>query len=168
MVLKSLDSILKYPLGTVLAGVISLKAETGKTEEMPEKLKRRLLIVAGTISTVIGIVGIFIPILPTTPFLLLAAACYLRSSQKFYHRLLNNRFCGVYIKSYLQGKGMPLKIKVITLLLLWVTITCSIIFAVQNLIIRAILLVVAIGVSVHVALIKTTRENQSRKEISDR
>ncbi|MBA7482190.1 MAG: DUF454 family protein [Dehalococcoidia bacterium] len=127
---------------------------------MPEKLKRRLLIAAGTISTAIGIVGIFVPILPTTPFLLLAAACYLRSSQKFYNWLLNARFIGAYVRNYVQGKGMPWKVKIITILLLWITITCSIIFAVQALIIRVILLIIAIGVSVHILLIKTTKGNK--------
>jgi len=134
---------------------------------MPEKLKRRLLIIAGTIATAIGIVGIFVPILPTTPFLLLAAACYMRSSQKFYNWLLNNRFIGAYVRNYLQGKGMPRKIKIMTILLLWTTITCSIIFAVQSLIIRVILLVIAAGVSVHIALIKTTPKNESQNRVSD-
>ena len=127
---------------------------------MPEKLKRRLLIAAGTISTAIGIVGILVPILPTTPFLLLAAAFYLRSSQKFYDRLLNNRFIGAYVRNYLQGKGMPRRVKIITILLLWITITGSIIFVVQGLIIRALLLIIAIGVSVHILLIKTTKGNK--------
>jgi uncharacterized membrane protein YbaN (DUF454 family) len=127
---------------------------------MPEKLKRRLLIIAGTLSTAIGIIGIFVPILPTTPFLLLAAACYLRSSQKFYNWLLNARFIGAYVRNYVQGRGMPLKIKMMTILLLWITITCSIIFAVQALIIRVILLIIAIGVSVHILLIKTTKGNK--------
>jgi uncharacterized membrane protein YbaN (DUF454 family) len=131
---------------------------------MPGKLKRRLLIAAGTISTAIGIVGIFVPILPTTPFLLLAAAFYLRSSKKLYDRLLNNRFIGAYVRNYLQGKGMPRKVKIITILLLWVTITGSIIFAVQGLIIRAILLIIAIGVSVHILLIKTTKGNKENQE----
>jgi uncharacterized membrane protein YbaN (DUF454 family) len=134
---------------------------------MPEKLKRRLLIVAGTMATAIGIIGIFVPILPTTPFLLLAAACYLRSSQKFYYWLLNNRFIGAYVRNYLQGRGMPRKIKVFTILLLWATITCSIVFAVQSLIIRIILLVIAAGVSVHIALIKTTPRNESQNRVSD-
>lgn len=128
---------------------------------MPEKLKRRLLIVAGTVSTATGIIGIFVPILPTTPFLLLAAACYLRSSQRFYNGLLNNRFFGAYVRNYLQGRGMPLKIKIFTILLLWATITCSIVFAVQALVIRVILLIIAAGVTVHVAMIKTTREKEN-------
>jgi uncharacterized membrane protein YbaN (DUF454 family) len=134
---------------------------------MPEKLKRRLLIVAGTTATAIGIIGIFVPILPTTPFLLLAAACYLRSSQKFYHWLLNNRLFGAYVRNYLQGRGMPRKIKVFTILLLWATITCSIVLAVQSLIIRVILLVIAAGVSVHIALIKTTPRNESQNGVSE-
>lgn len=129
---------------------------------MPKKLKRKLLIVAGTISTAIGIVGIFVPILPTTPFLLLAAACYLRSSRKFYNWLLNNRFFGAYVRSYLQGRGMPLKIKVLTILLLWVTIACSSIFAVQALIIRVILVLVAIGVTVHIILIKNAQRTHEK------
>ena len=134
---------------------------------MPEKLKRRLLIVAGTMATAIGIIGVFVPILPTTPFLLLAAACYLRSSQKFYHWLLNNRLFGAYVRNYLQGRGMPRKIKIFTILLLWTTITCSIVFAVQGLIIRIILLVIAAGVSVHIALIKTIPRNESQNGAND-
>ena len=131
---------------------------------MPEKLKRQLLIVAGTISTAVGVVGIFVPILPTTPFLLLAAACYLRSSQKFYHWLLNNRFFGAYVRNYLQGRGMPLKLKVLTILLLWVTIACSAVFAVQELIIRVILALIAIGVTTHIILIKNSQNRRGAKQ----
>jgi len=134
---------------------------------MPEKLKRKLLIVAGTISTAVGIVGIFVPILPTTPFLLLAAACYLRSSRKFYHWLLNNRFFGAYVRNYLQGRGMPLKLKILTILLLWVTIACSAIFAVQALIIRVILALIATGVTAHIILIKTTPGDQNQSKAMD-
>ncbi len=131
---------------------------------MLEKSKRRLLIIAGTISTALGIVGIFVPILPTTPFLLLAAACYLRSSQRFYNWLLNSKFIGTYVRNYLQGKGMPLKIKIITILLLWLTIACSIIFAVESLIIRVLLLIVAIGVTVHIIFIRASAERRELKE----
>ncbi len=135
---------------------------------MPEKLKKGLLIFAGTAFTTIGIIGIFVPILPTTPFLLLAAACYLRSSRRLYNWLLNNRFFGAYVCNYLDGRGMPRKIKIATILLLWITIACSIIFAVQALVIRVILLVVAVGVTVHIMLIKTTPKDQNRNRVSDR
>jgi uncharacterized membrane protein YbaN (DUF454 family) len=68
---------------------------------------RILLVIAGTLFVGLGIIGIFIPVLPTTPFLLLAAACYARSSRKFHEWLLNNRWFGDYIRNYLQGKGFP-------------------------------------------------------------
>jgi len=134
---------------------------------MPEKLKKGLLIFAGTVFTATGIIGIFVPILPTTPFLLLAAACYLRSSQRFYNWLLGNRFFGAYVSNYLHGRGMPRKIKIATIFLLWLTISCSIIFAVQALVIRIILLVIAVGVMVHILLIKTTPKDQGQAEFRD-
>ncbi|MGB2877972.1 MAG: YbaN family protein [Dehalococcoidales bacterium] len=134
---------------------------------MSEKLKKGLLIFAGTVFTATGIIGIFVPVLPTTPFLLLAAACYLRSSRKLYNGLLGNRFFGTYVRNYLHGRGMPRKVKIATISLLWITIACSIIFAVQALIIRVILLIIAIGVTVHIILIKTTPKDQSQNRVSD-
>jgi uncharacterized protein len=94
--------------------------------------KRRLLIGAGTLSTGLGIIGVFVPILPTTPFLLLAAACYMRSSERFYQWLENHRIFGAYVRNYIEGRGMPVKIKIFTILLLWLAIGLSITFAVQN------------------------------------
>ena len=134
---------------------------------MPEKLKKGLLIFAGTVFTAIGITGIFVPVLPTTPFLLLAAACYLRSSRRLYNWLLNNRFFGAYVRNYLDGRGMPRKIKIAIILLLWITIACSSIFAVQALVIRVILFIIAIGVTVHIILIKTTPKDQGQDRVSD-
>ena len=122
-------------------------------------MKKRLLLIIGILSTVAGIIGIFVPILPTTPFLLLAAACYIRSSQKMYNWLLNNRFFGSYIKNYIQGNGMPLRIKVFMVILLWITIVLSAWFATQEVIIRVILGLVAIGVTIHIILIKTLEKN---------
>jgi uncharacterized membrane protein YbaN (DUF454 family) len=116
--------------------------------------KRRLLVGAGTLSTGLGIIGIFVPILPTTPFLLLAAACYMRSSERFYQWLVNNRIFGDYVRNYIEGRGMPTKIKVFTVLLLWLTIGLTIVFAVENIVVRIILLCVAIGVTAHIALIR--------------
>lgn len=111
---------------------------------------RPLLVTFGTLFVGLGIVGIFVPVLPTTPFLLLAAACYARSSPRFYRWLLYNRWFGDYIRNYRQRKGIPLKVKVLTITLLWVTIGASAIFAVQALLIRIILVLIAIGVSIHV------------------
>ena len=128
-------------------------------------MKKRLLFTAGTLFTAIGILGIFVPILPTTPFLLLAAACYVRSSQRFYDWLLNNRFFGAYIKNYMQGKGMPLRLKIFTVILLWITIALSMWLATQILAVRIILALVAIGVTTHIILIKTVKGEESQKEV---
>jgi len=117
-------------------------------------IKRLLFITLGTLFLGIGIVGIIIPILPTTPFLLLATFFYVRSSEKFNNWLLNNRILGIYIRHYIDGTGLPLKVKLFTLLLLWTTISFTIAFAVDELVVKIILVLVATGVSVHIALIK--------------
>ena len=119
---------------------------------------RILLIIAGTFFVGIGIVGIFVPVLPTTPFLLLAAACYARSSQRFYSWLLNNKWFGNYIRNYLERKGVPLKVKVLTVTLLWITIGFSVAFAVHSLVVRLILVLIAIGVSIHILSIRTLKQ----------
>ena len=116
--------------------------------------KRRLLIGAGTLSTGLGIIGIFVPILPTTPFLLLAAACYMRSSERFYQWLINNRIFGAYVRNYIEGRGMPVRIKIFTILLLWLAIGLTTTFGVQNIVIRIVLICIAIGVTAHIVLIK--------------
>jgi len=117
-------------------------------------VKRRILIGAGTLSTGLGIIGIFVPILPTTPFLLLAAACYMRSSERFYRWLINDRIFGAYVRNYIEGKGMPVKIKMFTILLLWLTIALTIVFGVQNIVIKIVLICIAVGVTAHIALIR--------------
>jgi uncharacterized membrane protein YbaN (DUF454 family) len=122
------------------------------------KLKRRLFTIAGTIALGIGVVGIIVPVLPTTPFLLLAAICYMRGSQRLYNALLCNRFIGSYVRNYLEGRGMSLKMKIWTLSLLWAAIACTAVLATDSLIIRIILAVVLTGVTIHVLLIRTTKQ----------
>ena len=119
------------------------------------KVTRVLLIVIGTTSLAVGIVGIFVPILPTTPFLLLSAACYIRSSQRFYHWLISNRLFGDYIRNYIERKGVPLRVKVLTLVLLWITIGCSAALATDTLWVRIVLIAVAIGVTTHIFSLRT-------------
>jgi len=130
-------------------------------------LNKYLLIAAGTISTAIGILGIFVPILPTTPFLLLAAVCYLRSSERFYRWLLNNRLLGFYIKNYIEGKGMPLKTKLFTILLLWLGIGLSIWLGPQHPAVRIVLALVAVGVTLHIILIKTIKNSLTIKSADE-
>ena len=121
------------------------------------KRLRILLTVLGTLFVVIGIFGIFLPVLPTTPFLLLAAVCFARSSQRFYDWLLNNRWFGNYIRNYREGKGLPLKQKVITIILLWAAIGFSATFAVHALWVKIVLILIAIGVSIHLLSLRTLK-----------
>jgi hypothetical protein len=131
------------------------------TNKQPPILRswiRLLLIIAGTIFVGLGILGIFLPLLPTTPFLLLAAACYGRSSQKLYNWLLYNRWFGKYIRNYLEKKGIPLKLKIYTISLLWIVIGISAIFATENLLVRVVLVVIAAGVTTHLVLTPNYKE----------
>ena len=122
-----------------------------------KKPLRILLIVLGTFFVVLGVIGIVLPVLPTTPFLLLAAACYARGSQKFYDWLLNNRWFGTYIRNYREGKGATLRHKITALILLWGTISYSAIFAVSLWWVRVILFSIATAVTIHLAKMPTYR-----------
>ncbi len=125
-------------------------------------MQRRLLATAGTVCVGVGIAGIFFPILPTTPFLLLAAYCYMRSSSRLYRWLLKNRFFGSYIRNYIEGRGMPLHLKIITIALLWLTIGLTTAFAVDYTAIRIVLIIIAAAVTIHIVMIKAKSETPRR------
>ena len=129
-----------------------------KKKQTLKKPIKILLIAAGTILIGISIIGIFIPILPTTPFVLLAAGLYAKSSTKFYSWLINNRVLGKYIKNYREGKGIPLNVKIFAISVLWITIGCSAIFAIDILWVRILLAIIAIGVTIHIALKKPRKK----------
>ncbi|MEM2099062.1 MAG: YbaN family protein [Candidatus Bathyarchaeia archaeon] len=129
------------------------------------------LIVVGTFSLALGAIGVFLPILPTTPFLLLAAACYCRSSERMYCWLLNNKWFGEYIRNYKEGKGIPLKTKIAVLAVLWATIAFSIIFMLHRLLpeslvlpMQLIMIIVAMGVSVHILKLPTFKKTVPSKK----
>ena len=86
---------------------------------------KAFLIVIGWISVVLGVLGIFLPVLPTTPFLLLAAACFVRSSPRFYQWLVEHPRLGGYILHYLNGEGIPVRAKVIAISMIWLTMGLS-------------------------------------------
>jgi len=122
-----------------------------------DKRVRILLTVLGTLFVGIGILGIFVPILPTTPFLLLAAVCFVRSSRRFYGWLLNNRWFGNYIRNYRERKGFPLKQKVVITILLWVVIGLSAALAVDVLWGKIVMILIAISVSIHLLSLRTLK-----------
>ena len=125
--------------------------------KLTSNLSRWGLIIVGSFFAGLGILGIFLPLLPTTPFLLLAAACYIRSSERLYNWLMNNKWIGRYIKNYLEGKGIPLKSKVLSISALWITIGYSVFFVVNIFPVRIILILIAIGVTIHLLSIRTLK-----------
>ncbi len=116
------------------------------------RLPRLLLISFGLISVGFGIVGAFIPVLPTTPFLLLAAACFARSSARLHRWLHENRLFGRYLRDYREGRGLPLGHVIVTLTLLWGGIGYSAFSVVpaDQLWLRLVLLAIAVAVTVHI------------------
>jgi hypothetical protein len=99
--------------------------------EHASPLVRGLLIVAGAICVVLGVIGIFLPLLPTTPFMLLAAACFVRSSRRFHDWLLANRTFGPLIREWEQHRSIPRRTKLTAILLMSLTLAVSIVFFVE-------------------------------------
>jgi uncharacterized membrane protein YbaN (DUF454 family) len=113
-------------------------------------MTRTLLVVAGTLSLGLGIIGIFVPILPTTPFLLLSAGCYAHGSKRLHDWLLSLPRLGAYIRRYREGLGIPLGTKLFSLALLWATIGFTVLVAAESAWLRVFLVVIAAGVTLHV------------------
>jgi hypothetical protein len=124
---------------------------------MHARLFRLILIVFGTLSVGLGVIGIFVPLMPTTVFLLLAAACYARSSESHYRRLVQHPWLGAYIRNSREGGGMSRRHKTFTLALLWVGIGATAVLSVEAWWVRALLAAIAIGVTVHVARLPLPR-----------
>lgn len=137
------------------------KCELPQEKSSSNKIVRAVFFGAGTVSLAIGAIGIVLPVLPTTPLLLLAFACYCRSSKRMTRWILTNKYFGNYIRRYIEGKGIPMKTKIIALAFLWATITFSAFFMVQNwLLVQLILFVVAIGVTIHLIKLPTYKETK--------
>jgi uncharacterized protein len=100
---------------------------------------KALLILLGTISLMLGILGIFVPGLPTTPFLLLTALLYMKSSNRLYNWLIKNRFLGKYIINYQRRKGMTKKQKIYSISLMWIMIIISAGFLVHPIVVKIII-----------------------------
>jgi uncharacterized membrane protein YbaN (DUF454 family) len=118
-------------------------------------IKKWLLILAGSLSVGLGVLGIVLPLLPTTPFLLLAAACYLRSSERLYNWLMNHRVFGKILRDYLHKRTISIRIKISSLTLMWLAISYSAIFVVSVLWVRVLLFAIAIGVTIHILSFKS-------------
>lgn len=123
-------------------------------------LGRRLLVVVGTIFVGLAAIGVVLPLLPTTPFLLVAAACYARGSDRFSNWLLGNRLFGKALGDYREGKGLPPRVKIWAIALLWTTIGLSAAFGTDVLAVRLVVLAIALGVTIHLLTIPTSSRSR--------
>lgn len=117
-------------------------------------LKKYIYFFMGSVALFLGIIGIFIPVLPTTPFLLLASFCYLQSSKRMYNWLINHKIFGEYIYCYLTYKAISRKTKIGAIIFLWTTLIISM-FLIPSTHIRMFLAFIGIGVTVHLMMLKT-------------
>lgn len=126
------------------------------TAELP-KAYRYFYLISGILLVIIGTIGIFLPVLPTTIFLILASACFVKSSPKANEWLRNHKIFGQYIKNYQEKTGLTLLSKILNIIFLWAMILISAFLFIENFYVRILLLAIAIGVTIHLVVIKTKR-----------
>ncbi len=131
-------------------------------------MKKAFLFILGCISFVLGMIGIIMPLLPTTPFLLLSAVSFMHSSEPIYTWMTNHTPMGKYIENYLTYKAIPMKSKITSIILLWVVMIPAIIFSTDVNWIRILLFFVGVGVAVHLMALKTLTPDMVKEIDSDR
>lgn len=114
-----------------------------------------LLIILGTITLVLGAIGIFLPVLPTTPFLLVSLFCYMKSNKKLYNFVLENKYLGPYVEGYVSGRGIPIKAKIKAITLIIITVGSSIIFFIHPVHLKIMVFFIAATVSIYIWTRKT-------------
>jgi uncharacterized membrane protein YbaN (DUF454 family) len=118
---------------------------------------KKLRTIFGLVSLALGFVGRFVPLLPTTPFLLLSAWLFAKSSERWHRWLLEHKQLGEYIRQFQEDKSIPLRIKIISVSVLWATILFSVIMVAKTGWLKILLLAIAAGVSVHILSFKTRK-----------
>ena len=116
-----------------------------------------LLIILGSICLVLGVIGIFLPLLPTTPFLLLTAALYVRSSDKLYQWLIRQKYLGNYIRNFREHRAIPLHAKILSISMVWITLVYCAITISEHIAIKALFIVLAASVTWHILTYKTLK-----------
>lgn len=122
-------------------------------------IKKVLYIILGSLCLVLGSVGIFLPILPTTPFLLLSAYFYVRSSEKLYNWLINHKIFGRYIYNYVTYKAVPKKAKITAILMIIITVPIAVVL-IDNIYTYIIIPIIALIVCIYILKLKTLDINK--------
>jgi hypothetical protein len=126
-------------------------------------LLRWILIGCGWLAILAGVVGIFLPLLPTVPFLLLAVACFARSSERFHVWLIEHNHLGPLIRDYLHGGGIPLRVKRIAIGMVWVSFPVSAVFFMKVKWVSILLMAVAVGITLYLIRLPTTMPGKERR-----
>lgn len=119
-----------------------------------ENLKKKIYICVGLLSIILAVIGAFLPVMPTVPFLLVALFCFERSSKKYHDMILNNKYFGKILRDYYEGKGLTVSIKIKIILFLSCGIGFSV-YKIQHLHLRIMLILIWLGVTLHIMLLKT-------------
>lgn len=123
---------------------------------MGSEAGRLLLVAAGFISVGVAMVGVVVPLLPTTPFLLLAAYLFWRGSPRWHAWLLENRVAGPHLRAYLEQRAVPRRTKMVALAVLWSSLGISAV-VVERWYVLAVLVGIGVAVTVHIVRLTTLR-----------
>lgn len=118
---------------------------------------RPVLTILGAVCLALGIIGIFLPVLPTTPWLLLSAALFLKGNDKLYTWLMNHPQLGTYIRNFQIHKAIPLRVKVLSVTMLWLTLLYCAVFVAEHWTLRLLFILIAVGVTVHILSYRTLK-----------
>ncbi len=130
---------------------------SNKLNNLFERISKPVWNIIAGVFILIGVAGIFIPLLPTTPFLLIAAYCLNRGSDRMKRWFENNKTINMYLRNYREKKGMPFRAKMNSIVILWITIGISF-YLIDNIYVRVILGIVVISVTAHILMIPNYKE----------
>ena len=129
-----------------------------EVKPLKARWQRNFLIGIGVFFFIAGVIGIFLPVLPTTPFLLLSAACFARASTKFYNWLMNHYVLGPYLRDWRSNKGIPNRTKMTAITLMVVCFGVSAVFVFTSAYSRALFLSIGVIVAIYILRLPTRTE----------
>jgi len=139
-----------------------LKNPAMENKHVTNTFLRWLLIACGWIAVAGGVVGIFLPLVPTVPLLLLAAACFARSSERFHRWLVEHNHLGPLVRDYLSGAGIPVRAKRAAIGMIWVSFPLSIFLFAQQFWLKALLAAIAVGITLYLHFLPTAPDEKLR------
>ena len=131
--------------------------ETTPPVIVKNKLLRMLLLACGFFFIFLSVLGAILPLVPTTPFLIVAAACFYKSSGRFYRWIMFNRFFGQYLRDYTSGKGIPLHIKILSVIFLWVSTLVSVFIFIPYLWLEIVVITLNLAITIHIFWSRTKK-----------